>query len=238
MENRARFALEIIDAVRRAVGDDLVVGMRISGDEFLPGGLDLAQMQETSRLLTAAGRLDYLNVSNSTYSDLGSMTNHIPSMYLPPAAFSHLWAGIKEAVKVPVLGIGRINSPHLAEEILAQGKADLIGMVRELISDPELPNKARDGRADDIRPCIVVQAQHVLFAGEVVLVAARHDDVAAPAIGEHSAQGPADEARSAGDDDPQCSQVCRHAGSVAGVQPDRIEGQLRRRSWPRTIAAR
>ncbi|MCH8088101.1 MAG: FAD-dependent oxidoreductase [Chloroflexi bacterium] len=154
VENRARFALEIIDAVRRAVGDDMVVGMRISADEFRPGGLDLAQMQETSRLLTAAGRLDYLNVSNSTYSDLGSMANHIPSMYLPPAAFSHLWAGIKEAVDVPVLGIGRINSPHLAEEVLAQGKADLIGMVRELIADPKLPNKARDGRADDIRPCI------------------------------------------------------------------------------------
>lgn len=154
IENRAHFALEVLDAVRRSVGDDFVVGMRISGDEFLPEGLTLEDMKQIVRLLVSTGNLGYLNVSNSTYSDLGSMANHIPSMYLPPAAFSHLWAGIKEAVHIPVLGVGRINSVELAEEILAEGKADLIGMVRELIADPHLPNKAKEDRCEEIRPCV------------------------------------------------------------------------------------
>ena len=154
LDNRLRFATEVVNSVRGRVGREFVVGMRISGDEFVPGGLDLEQMKVVARRLTAGGLLDYLNVSNSTYSDLGSMANHMPSMYYLPAQFSHIWKGIKDAVAVPVLGMGRINSPELAENLLSEGKADLIGMVRELIADPRLPEKARSGVADKIRPCI------------------------------------------------------------------------------------
>ena len=93
-------------------------------------------MKEAARLLTAEGQVDYLNVSNSTYSDLGSMANHMPSMYYRPAPFAHVWEGIKSAVSIPVLGMGRINTPGLAEKLLSEGKTDLIGMVRELIADP------------------------------------------------------------------------------------------------------
>ena len=154
LENRLRFATEVTKAVRARVGREFVVGMRISGDEFMPGGLDLEQMKEIARRLSAETRLDYLNVSNSTYSDLGSMANHMPSMYYQPAPFAHVWEGIKGAVKVPVLGMGRITTPDLAEQLLTEGKTDLIGMVRELIADPRLPEKARSGAVDEIRPCI------------------------------------------------------------------------------------
>ena len=154
LENRLRFAMEVTRAVRARVGREFVVGMRISGDEFVPGGLDLEQMKEIARRLSAEARLDYLNVSNSTYSDLGSMANHMPSMYYQPAPFAHVWEGIKGAVNVPVLGMGRITTPDLAERLLAEGKTDLIGMVRELIADPRLPEKARSGAVDEIRPCI------------------------------------------------------------------------------------
>ena len=154
LENRLRFAYEVIGEVRRQVGDDFVVGMRVSGDEFLSGGLALDDMKDVSRRLAATGKLDYFNVSNSNYSNVRSMTAHIPPMYIAPAAFSYLWAEIKEAVDIPVIGIGRINSPDLAEWILEQGKVDMIGMVRELIADPHLPNKAREGRLDDIRTCV------------------------------------------------------------------------------------
>ena len=154
LENRLRFALEVSAAVRSRVGPGFVVGMRISGDEFLEGGLDLEQMKLAAGRLTQDGLLDYLNVSNSTYSDLGSMAKHMPSMYHRPAQFSHIWQGIRDAVDVPVLGMGRVTTPQLAEELLHGGKADLIGMVRELIADPRLPEKARTGRVDEIRPCI------------------------------------------------------------------------------------
>ena len=154
LDNRLRFAVEAISAVRGRVGRGFTVGMRISGDEFVVGGLDQEQMKEAARRLARQGLLDYLNVSNSTYSDLGSMANHMPSMYYRPAQFSHIWQGIRDAVEVPVLGMGRINSPELAEELLSEGKADLIGMVRELIADPHLPEKARSGALEEIRPCI------------------------------------------------------------------------------------
>ena len=154
LENRLRFAMEVIRAVRDRVRQGFVVGMRISGDEFVDGGLDLEQMKEIARRLSREGLLDYLNVSNSTYSDLGSMANHMPSMYYQPASFARIWEGIKGAVSVPVLGMGRITTPDLAEQLLAEGKTDLIGMVRELIADPRLPEKARLGMAGEIRPCI------------------------------------------------------------------------------------
>ncbi len=154
VENRLRFALEVIGEVRKNVGDDFVLGMRISGDEFVEGGLTLDDMQGIARRLAATNQISYFNVSNSTYSDVGSMTAHIPSMYIAAATYSYLWEGIKQAVDIPVLGIGRINSPELAEWVLAEGKADMVGMVRELIADPHLPNKAREGRLDDIRTCV------------------------------------------------------------------------------------
>ena len=154
LENRLRFAMEAIDSVRKKVGDDYVVGIRISGDEFIDGGLTLDDMKEIARRLAATGKIDYINVSNSNYSDLRSMAMHIPSYYIPPANFSYLWAGIKEAVDIPVIGVGRVNTPELAERILAEGQADMIGMVRELIADPHLPNKAREGNVDDIRACV------------------------------------------------------------------------------------
>ena len=110
-ENRLKFANEVIGEVRRNTGNDFVVGMRISGDEFVPGGLTLDDMQGIARTLAATGQIDYFNVSNSNYSDVKSMTAHIPSMYVPPATYSYLWEGIRNAVDIPVIGIGRINSP-------------------------------------------------------------------------------------------------------------------------------
>lgn len=154
LDNRLRFAMEVVRAVRGRVGRGFVVGMRISGDEFVAGGLDLEQMKEIAGRLSGEGPLDYLNVSNSTYSDLGSMANHMPSMYYRSAPFAHIWEGIKGVASVPVLGMGRITTPELAEQLLAEGKTDLIGMVRELIADPCLPDKAKSGVVEEIRPCI------------------------------------------------------------------------------------
>jgi len=148
-ENRLRFAQEIIDAIRAAVGSDYTVGIRISGDQFEPGGLTLEDMKRIVPNLTASGKLDYVNVSL-----IGMLGATIAPMYVAPGRFVYLAAGIKEVVDLPVFCIGRINEPVMAEDILAKNQADMVGMTRANLCDPELPNKAREGRLDEIRRCI------------------------------------------------------------------------------------
>jgi mycofactocin system FadH/OYE family oxidoreductase 2 len=148
-ENRVRFLMEIIDAVRDAVGNDYTVGIRVSGDEYQQGGLSLQDMQRIVGTLNVGNKLDYINVSFSG----GPI---IAPMYVPSGQFVYLAAGIKQVTDVPVFCIGRINDPVLAENILAQNQADMVGMTRANICDPELPNKAREGRLNEIRRCVAI----------------------------------------------------------------------------------
>ena len=151
-ENRLRFCLEVIDAVRQAVGIDFTLGIRLNADEMHPkGGLTLEDTKKIAARLEAAGQLDFMDLSLGTFHNLylveGSM--HVPLAYTVP-----LSAEIRSVVNLPVYCTNRINDPHLAEKILEDGQGDMINMVRALIADPELPNKAREGRDDDIRQCI------------------------------------------------------------------------------------
>ena len=146
-DNRIRFVLEVIDSVRAAVGPDYTVGIRLTAQHFQPGGLELEDMKSIVPKLTASGKLDYLNISL-----MGVGT--IAPMYIKPGSFVYLAAGIKEVTDLPVFCIGRINDPVMAEEIVATGQADMVGMTRANIADPELANKARSGRLDEIRRCI------------------------------------------------------------------------------------
>lgn len=152
LDNRLRFAFEVIAAVRRAVGEDYVVGMRLCADEFVPGGLTTEDTQEIARRLVAGQSLDYLSVS----AGMGQTPFLITcDMNFPPGSQAYLAGLIKQAVgSTPVFASQRINDPVLAERILAEGQADMVGMTRALICDPELPHKARAGRLDDIRACI------------------------------------------------------------------------------------
>lgn len=148
VDNRLRFVLEIIDAIRDRVAPGFVLGIRISGDDLQPGGLALDDMAEVARRLEATGKIDYISVAFAT------VRRYVLDMSAPPGAIVHMAARIKEAVSLPVIASQRINDPILAEKVLADGHADLIGMARALICDPELPNKAREGRLDDIRTCV------------------------------------------------------------------------------------
>src|SRR6266545_2187929 len=141
LDNRLGYALEVVGVVRREVGAGLAVGMRISGDELTPGGLTLRDMQEIVRRLEATGALDYFSVSVGNYTVHDVM---IGDMTVPPGALVPLAAGIKEAVRLPVATVMRIKDPAQAEQILADGHADLVAMCRALIADPELPLKARE----------------------------------------------------------------------------------------------
>ncbi len=152
IENRCRLALEVIDAVRAEVGPDFPMGVRISGDEFAPGGLTMADTVEIAKLLAATGKLDWISVSAGSYWSVAPVI--VGSMAFPPGFILHLAAAVKQVVDIPVFCVGRITDPTLAERILEEGQADMVGMTRALLADPELPHKAKEGRLEDIRPCI------------------------------------------------------------------------------------
>lgn len=147
-DNRLRFITEVIDSIRAEVSPQFVLGVRISGDEMKDGGLSLEDMCEIASRLEATGKVDYISVAFATIS------RYVLDMSSPLAPIAYMAARIRENVDIPVITSQRINDPLLAEKILAEGQADLIGMARALICDPELPNKAKEGRLDDIRTCV------------------------------------------------------------------------------------
>ncbi len=147
LENRFRLQTEVIDAVRQAVGPDFVVGFRFVGDMLMNGGTTLDDAKILAAKVEADGQVDYLSIA-------AGMAGHIPPMHFPLGCFVYLAAGVKEVVSLPVVCHGRINDPVQAEQILVDNQADLIGLARALICDPEWPNKAQQGRSDEIRKCI------------------------------------------------------------------------------------
>ena len=150
-ENRLRFPVELLTAIRNEVGPDFTVGIRLCADEMAWGGITLDDAKKIAQALEATGTIDFMDLSLSTFYNLylvgGSM--HMPLGYAVPLA-----AGIKGVVRLPVFATGRINDPVLAEKILTAGQADMIGMVRSQICDPNLARKAKEGRLDEIRYCV------------------------------------------------------------------------------------
>jgi NAD(H)-dependent 7beta-hydroxy-3-oxo-delta4-cholenoic acid oxidoreductase len=151
VEGRMRLPLEVIRAVRRAVGPGFPVVLRISGDEIVEGGRGLQEVLATAPLFVAAG-VDAFHVSSGAYPDLSWRV--IPPTGTPPGLNVPLAAALKKAVSVPVLVVGRITSPAQAEDILARGDADMVVLGRALLADAEFPRKAAEGRVDEIAPCI------------------------------------------------------------------------------------
>lgn len=149
-KDRGLFGLQILDRVRSRVSQDYLVGYRISGDEFMQGGLTIEEAKEFSRRLEKQG-IDYIHVSGGG-AETGQ--NIVIPVYFPQGHLLHLAEGIKQEVAIPVIAVGAIHDPRLAEDALQKKKADLIAMGRALIADPELPNKIKMGHLDDICPCV------------------------------------------------------------------------------------
>ncbi len=149
LENRALFALETLQRVKEKVGEDFVVGYRMSADEFMPCGLRIEETAFFARMLSNAG-VDYLNVTAGIYETLPEFIQpvYIPRAYLVPYA-----EAIKKIVDVPVLTVGSLIFDE-GEQALKEGKADLVALGRALIADPQIPKKLLEGKKDDIRPCI------------------------------------------------------------------------------------
>lgn len=147
---RSRFAREIVESIRSHAPKDYPVICRISADEYTDTGLKLEESREIAKILEKAGA-SAIHVSACNYA---SAFFNIPCYYLEEGCFVHLAEGIKSAVKIPVLAVGRIVNPEMAENVLQENKADLIALGRTLIADPHFPNKVKEGRLDDIRTCI------------------------------------------------------------------------------------
>ncbi len=148
--NRLRFPLEVIANVREKVGKDFVVGFRISGDEFVPGGRTIEDTKAIAALLEENG-IDFVHVTVGVYGSVGHL---IGPSYAPHGWMAGMAEEVKKVVKIPVISVNRINDPLFAETIITSGKADLVSMARGQLADPALPNKAAAGNFDDITYCV------------------------------------------------------------------------------------
>ncbi|MBU1052737.1 MAG: FAD-dependent oxidoreductase [Proteobacteria bacterium] len=151
LKNRMRFPLEVIDEIRKAVGNDFVVGYRLPGDDFLQDGNTIDDYKEIAKQLEETRQIDFIHIGGPFYEGIQGIGC---GMQTPLGLYVPYALSFKEAVDLPILNDFRINDPVQAENILANGQGDMVGMVRGLIADPELPNKAREGRLEEIRYCI------------------------------------------------------------------------------------
>ena len=152
-EGRMRFPLRIIEGIKIATGYDFPIIFRISADEYIDGGLTLEDNKLIAQRLESAG-VDALSVSAGIYESPPWFSRIFPTMGMPAGCNVPLAQEIKKVVKIPVIVAGKLGDPVLAEKVLKEGKTDLIAMGRALLADPELPQKANEGRLEDIRPCI------------------------------------------------------------------------------------
>jgi 2,4-dienoyl-CoA reductase-like NADH-dependent reductase (Old Yellow Enzyme family)/thioredoxin reductase len=150
IDGRTRFALEVLRSVRQQVGPDFPVICRLSGDEYVEEGLNVNDTRQIARLLEKEGA-DALHISACNAASV--FLNH-PPYYVAEGVFVHLAEAVKSEVDIPVITVGRIRNPVMADQIIQDQKADLVSMGRALIADPRLPEKAKQGQFDDIIPCI------------------------------------------------------------------------------------
>ena len=151
LENRARISLMVVDAIRRRC-PELLIEFRLSGSELVEGGLTIDDQVEFAKLLD--GKVDLIHVTAGTFHYPETNQHMVPSMFHPFGVNVEFAAAIKKAVKTPLAVVGGLDEPELMEQVLAEGKADIIAVGRSIIADAQMPGKLRGGRADDVTPCI------------------------------------------------------------------------------------
>lgn len=150
-ENRTRFLVEILRAVKARVGDRITVGVKMNGDDFLPkDGWTVEDACRVAPVLQREGA-DYLSISAGV---MGAPRLTVPPLYEKQGCYSHLGAEVRKHVTIPVIVTGRIKNPAMANDMLRAGVADVISMGRAMIADPDIVEKARQGQLADIRPCL------------------------------------------------------------------------------------
>jgi dimethylglycine catabolism A len=153
LEGRTRFAREIAAGIRAQCGPGFIIGLKMPADEGVPGGVDPDEAERITKRLAETGDFDYFAYGQGNFSL--SLETHVPDLYFNPGHFIDLHKRMRAAAGgVPVMALGRIGTPELAERVVADGHGDLVGMTRALITDAAWADKARVGRADDIRPSV------------------------------------------------------------------------------------
>jgi len=154
LNNRMRFLVELLTAVRAELDENQILGVRLPGDEFEPGGLTLQDMKLVCKMLCDKGLIDYLNITAHTNFTATGRSKHWAPTPTRHGVFVELAAAIKAEVSVPVFAVGRIADPSHAERIIANGQADVVGMTRAHICDPTIVSKIISRRTEQIRPCV------------------------------------------------------------------------------------
>lgn len=152
LQQRLRFLREVIAAVRASTDEQFIIGLRISADERDPEGL--TEDESLAAVQAMQAQLDYVHIVAGTSASLGGAVHIVPPMAIEAAYLAREAGTFKASLKIPLFVTGRINQPQEAELILARGQADVCGMTRALICDPQMPNKTEAGRAEDVRACI------------------------------------------------------------------------------------
>ena len=152
--NRMRFGIEVFEAVRCEVGDQFVVGMRISADELVEEGLTQDECTEFANRYALTGMIDYVSVIGGHAADYKSYHDSFPSMHMPSAPYIKMAAAVKDKIDIPVLHATRITDAATAAYAVEQGFIDLVGMTRAFIADPHHVRKLREGLESQIRPCV------------------------------------------------------------------------------------
>lgn len=152
LPDRARLLLEVIAAVREAIGRHMALGVRLCGDELAEGGTTIDDAVELARMVAASGQVDYINTSIGVAT--ASLYMIEASMAVPPGYALFISSAIRRAVALPVVGVGRFKDPVQADRALAEGHCDLVGVVRGQIADPDFAAKARAGTTEEIRLCL------------------------------------------------------------------------------------
>jgi 2,4-dienoyl-CoA reductase-like NADH-dependent reductase (Old Yellow Enzyme family) len=152
-ENRWRFLREIVAAVRGTLPDDVPVGIRVSAEEGLPGGIEVPETRAMLQALTAGGALDYVSISNGTHESLSGV---VPNFTYDFGEMGNYVDDIKQDLTVPMIVIGRIHTAKVADDYIRSGRADLVAMTRALIADPDFPKLIEAGHETHARPCIAV----------------------------------------------------------------------------------
>lgn len=171
IEGRTKIAAEIIQRTRELVGRDFLLVPRFSGNEFIMDGNTLKQTKVIAQILQESGA-DILDVTAggrreeaSSIRGAGSYSGHrsVPRDYMPDGVNIHLMEGIKKVTKIPVIAVGKIKTAELAEEVLQEGKADLIAMGRQIFADSDFPRKIKEGRDNEVIPCLTCRYCHQLY---------------------------------------------------------------------------
>ena len=154
LENRMRFGLEVFRAIREAVGDGFVVGLRMAGDEMMSGGLSAQDCLKVATVFGNSGLVDYISVYQAHGDNFANLSAMLPDMSYPPAAFLHLASAIKAEVDIPILHASAIRDVTTANRAVQEGHVDFVAMTRAHIADPHIMKKLQEGREDDIRQCV------------------------------------------------------------------------------------